>query len=415
MVSAGNHPQVLVVNQHGDNRGDEAAMYGMVQGITQHSPDTQFTIIHQFRDDSSVRAMLPQVPLITLKLPVVEAARLVLYLIFRVFRLRLTFLLGRIGKATIAAYENADIVVSAPGGPYFGDLYINHEFVHWLYVWMAALHKKPVVLYAPSAGPFNAKWANPFRRFTYRCCEVIYVREEISASNIRSLFGSRNKNVTVHVSADAALQVRIPPAPRSSQRQLIAVSAINWTYKGTADVAARQKEYDSCIAEAVSQLAGDEPTDVVLIPQLHSTVKRDAPYLAHVGALIEKHTAGKDISVRVLDESTEMLEQRATFASADWVIAGRYHPAVFALSAGVPQLCIPYEHKATGLLQLGGLDDIVLPIEKVNAQSISEKVEYLKTHREDIRARSEAASEKLCELSGRTSLAVVNVLRANNS
>lgn len=409
-MSSTSQCRVLIVNQHGDNRGDEAALDAMLHGIETRFPNAEFTVIHQFQDDTSARKMRPEAQWISLRLRPIEAARLVLYLAFRVLGLRPRFLLGRVGKETIRAYERADIVISAPGGPYFGDLYINHEPVHWLYVWMGALHRTPCFLYATSAGPFQKKWANPFRRFTYRRFHTIFVREEISASYIRALFGNRKRNIEVHVSVDSALQVAVSPRARESQRKLIVVSAINWHYNGAADVASRRESYDQSIADAINVLAQDSPSDVIFVPQLHSTNHRDSPYLSHLAEVTQRTVAPKDVSVSVIDESTDMRTQRALFASADYVIAGRYHPAVFALSAGIPQICIAYEHKALGLLTLAGLNDVVLNIEDVTSESLLAIAHHLISQQEDIATRSQSAASSLMKLSESTSLALAEIL-----
>ena len=402
---------VLIVNQHGDNRGDEAALDAMLHGIESRLGEVQFTVIHQMRNVASVKAMRPDIELISLRLPVTEAIRLVMFLMFRVLGLKMKFLLGPIGRQTISAYETADVVVSAPGGPYFGDIYINHEFVHWLYVWMASMHHKPSVLYATSAGPFHKKWANPFRRFTYRQFQSVLVREEISAKHIRDLFGRRSKNVTVQVTVDSALQRSVRPIDRDTSRSLIVVSAINWAYKGDPDPEQRKKDYDNIVAVAAMRLADGNPCDVLLVPQLHDTHHRDAPYLEKLADVIRHHVTGSDITVSVLDENQDMLTQRSYFAAATWVIAGRYHPAVFAISAGVPQLCIAYEHKAIGLLQLAELHDIVLPIEEATTERVTQIVEHLLRNRSDIAQRSATAATKLQELSELTSDAVIAALK----
>ncbi len=382
----------------------------MLRGIEQRAGDVRFTVIHQFADPSAGPALRRDVEWIPLRIPPVEGLRIVLYVCLRVVGLRPKFLLGRIGKATIAAYESADVVVSAPGGPYFGDLYAGHEPVHWLYVWMARLHRKPCMIYATSAGPFRLRWANPFRRITYRMCDRVIVREEISAGHIRALFGARRRGVEVEVAIDAALQESVAPAPRAD-RQRIVVSAINWAYKDDANVAARRENYDESVVGAVLALAADEHTDVIFVPQLHGSVHRDTPYLQ---TLVERLNArGRaNVDASVFDEENDMLAQRALFASADWVVAGRYHPAVFALSAGVPQLCLPYEHKATGVMAAAGLSDVVVPIEEVTPARLVETVAHLKAHRDDIVSRSREAAVRLAAVSARTSDAVLELMNA---
>ena len=400
-------PHVLVVNQHGDNRGDEAALLAMCAGIEAELGPTQFTVIHQFNNAAAGPMLRPDAQWITLKLPKFEALRILVYICLRIFGLRPHFLLGSLGKKTITAYETADVVVSAPGGPYFGDLYIGHEAVHWLYVWIAKLHRVPSMLYATSAGPFQKKWANPFRRYTYLCFSRLFVREEISAEHIRGLFVGRRRNVNIEVSVDSALQVSVAPIDRLPEEdQLIVVSAIHWPYPNDPSPQLRQKEYDTSVVEAIKIFADGRPTQVVFVPQLYGSIHRDTPYLE--GLVRQVPT---DIRCEVLSDTKTSNEQRAVFAAADWVIAGRYHPAVFAVSAAVPLLCIAYEHKATGVLQTAGVPDAVLSIEKVSVEVVRAKAQELLAGKADLSARLQLAQVALREVSSRTSVAVAEVVR----
>ena len=402
-------PHVLVVNQHGDNRGDEAALLAMCAGIEAELGPTQFTVIHQFNNAAAGPMLRPDAQWITLKLPKFEALRIIVYICLRIFGLRPHFLLGSLGKKTITAYETADVVVSAPGGPYFGDLYIGHEAVHWLYVWIAKLHRVPSMLYATSAGPFQKKWANPFRRYTYRCFSRLFVREEISAEHIRGLFVGRRRNVNIEVSVDSALQVSVVPIDRLPEEdQLIVVSAIHWPYPNDPSPQLRQKEYDTSVVEAIKIFADGRPTQVVFVPQLYGSIHRDTPYLE--GLVRQVPT---DIRCEVLSDTKTSNEQRAVFAAADWVIAGRYHPAVFAVSAAVPLLCIAYEHKATGVLQTAGVPDAVLSIEEVSVEVVRAKAQELLAGKADLSARLQLAQVALREVSSRTSVAVAEVVRGS--
>lgn len=400
-------PHVLVVNQHGDNRGDEAALLAMCAGIEAELGPTQFTVIHQFNNASAGPMLRPDAQWITLKLPKIEALRILVYICLRIFGLRPHFLLGSLGKKTIAAYETADVVVSAPGGPYFGDLYIGHEAVHWLYVWIAKLHGVPAMLYATSAGPFHKKWANPFRRYTYRCFSRLFVREEISAEHIRGLFVGRGRNVNIEVSIDSALQVAVAPLERQyANAQLIVVSAIHWPYPKDPSPQLRQKEYDTSVIEAVKIFAESRPTHTVFVPQLYGSMHRDTPYLEALARLLPAN-----ISCEVLSDTKSSNEQRALFAAADWVIAGRYHPAVFAVSAAVPLLCIAYEHKATGVLQAAGVPDAVISIDEVSVEVVQAKARELLAARAELSARLQMAQVALREVSSRTSGAVAELVR----
>lgn len=387
---------VLIVNQHGDNRGDEAALRAVLTSLEERLDPVRFTVVHQFADPSTAPAVTQDVTWLPMRLPLLEAARLGAYGLLRSLRLRPRFLLGPIGRATIDAYETADVVVSAPGGPYFGDLYAGHEPVHWFYVWLARWHRRPSVLFAPSAGPFAKRWMNPFRRATYRCFERVIVREERSAEHIRGLFTRRSSQaaVTVEVAVDAALQIDVPPLERvevlhEGEEQLVVVSAIDWGYRGDPDPAGRRARYDAAVVAAVHHLARTAPTRVVLVPQLHGAVHRDTPYLERLAARFE------GVEVEVLDASRTSDDQRALVAAADWVVAGRYHPAVFAVSAAVPVLALAYEHKASGFMEVAGLADAVVPIEDVSAERLCAVLDELRSDLPGLRTRLQEAAERL--------------------
>src|SRR6056297_2731145 len=179
LMSISSRKTVLVINQHGENRGDEAAMRAMIGEIEKALDGARFTIIVQFQDTSLQLPFSEDVTLLHMKMPYSHFLGLVIHAGLRRIGLQLGFLLTESTRQIIRAYEHADIVLSAPGGPYFGDIYHNHEIVHWFYVWMAHVHERPLFLYAPSAGPFKIGWLNAVRRYLFRKFDTLCVREEI--------------------------------------------------------------------------------------------------------------------------------------------------------------------------------------------------------------------------------------------
>jgi len=73
-------------------------------------------------------------------------------------------------------------------------------------------------------------------------------------------------------------------------------------------------------------------------------------------------------------------------------------------------VCIPYEHKATGVLALAGLSDVVLPIEDVTEEKLVSLATYVRDNASDIRERSQRAAATLRELSSHTSRAMAELV-----
>lgn len=403
-------PHILIINQHGDNRGDEAALRGMLVGLQNELVlKAKFTIVHQIQDISAGQQIARDLDLdvcwIPMRISIYEYAGLVAY-----YATGSKVLLGKHGLKTVKAFDAADLIISAPGGPYIGDLYSNHEAAHLLYILLGRRSPAPKYLYAPSAGPFNKWWFNTLRRRAIRTFAKIGVREEVSASHLKKLFGEDQCCPPVEVFIDSAMQEQALPASRDSNRRLVAISAINWHYDNRGQIDELRRNYDTSIASWCAELSKYGGTDFILVPQLHGTRHRDYPYLNHLSNVI-RTMIGDSSTVKVLDEETAMWDQRKLFAAADFIFAGRYHPAVFGVSAGVPQTCVPYEHKAQGLMDKAGLSDMVIKMEDVSATTLQNHASWLVTNEQRLRERSMAAGAALHDVANEISRTAISLMK----
>jgi colanic acid/amylovoran biosynthesis protein len=330
-------------------------------------------------------------------MPIREALRLSVFSAIRGLDVDVHFVLGQLGSRIIDAYEKADLIVSAPGGPYFGDIYANHEIVHWFYVWLGHVYKKPVVLYAPSVGPFKNRWLNPIRKYFFKKFDVLCVRESISKRYLQSLLGP----IPVEVTADSALQSNVVPKKRTSYFEsiglpertncyLVAVSLNDYGYPGESNPDLLKTQYEQCVRKAVHRIAEKRDAHFLLIPQLYGSVHSDAEYLERIGK-----SFGETVSWEVVDDTLNSDEQRQLFAMSDIHIASRYHPAIFGHGASVPGICIYYEHKALGFMEKLGLERFAFDIRKLNCEDILAKVDDLLNHRDEL---SIALTEKIPSL-----------------
>jgi colanic acid/amylovoran biosynthesis protein len=368
---------VLVVNQHGDNRGDEAAMLAMLDALAERLGTVRFTVLHQFNDpENSAKAGGHEVQFLPLAPRDLRLVRLALATVMRVVRLPWQWVGGAHARAVFAAYESADLVVSAPGGPYFGDLYAWHEPLHWWYVLLARVFRRPAFLYAPSCGPFRRRWLGPARRYVFRTFSGIVLREQRSAEHLRALFGRRG--IDFDVTIDTALGATVTPLARAEwpgatppeHTRLIVVSVIDYAYPDAPDRDSARARHDDAVIAALERVADKlAPAHVVLMPQVHGR-HRDAPYLERLAARLRS-----DLSREVLAEDVESRVQQRIFAAADVIVAGRYHPAVFSVLAAVPAVCIAYEHKSLGLMEAAGLREMALPIDEVTTERLGALVD----------------------------------------
>ena len=391
--------RVVVVNQHGDNRGDEAALRGLVHALQARIQDLHITVLHQFRYPES-KIELTDVDYLPLRIRLHEAALLSMWSIPASFGIHLDFILRGQARKIVSAYKSSHLVISAPGGPYFGDLYANHELVHWFYLWLGRILKKPLVQYQPSAGPFKNRLLNVVRRRGYRWFSLLTVREPISASHISELTG-----LVPVVGCDSAFHDEIAPADRSELADLVpeAESYVAATFRRPDE--SKQAKHDQAVIDALLRVS--ESHSIVLLPQLHGPRHRDFPYLSEIA----ERCNARGGRVVVAAETLSSDEQRSIVAASRYVLAGRYHPLIFAVSAGVPAITIPYEHKASGFAALAGLSSFVVEIDDLESGRLIKQVAEMEARESELRVMLETRRKNLAKAANSTADSVSELLK----
>lgn len=406
--------RILIANQHGENRGDEAAMRAMLASFKQQVPDATFTLLYQFRDRELRLKFSEPVEDLPIVLPKFDYVRGGIYTLFKASGLDARWLLSKALRRIIDAYDQTDLVVSAPGGPYFGDIYANHEIIHWWYVLLGRMFKKPLFLYATSAGPFRIAWLNHIRRWLYPKFDRLVTREELSAEYIEELIEAPG---TVEVTADSAIQASFEPFPRAEwftgerislvQRFLVAVSLNDYRYPDSKDPADNKRRYNAAMLETLRHLAEQIDTHFIFLPQLYGRVHSDEPYLRSVAEQLHESS-----SWEIVDSALDSDTQRRLFAMCDLHIASRYHPAIFGNTAFVPGICIYYEHKALGFMQQLGLERYAFNINTVSAEPLCAALDDVIAHRETLVDHLRARVPALQERSARTTRLAVELIGA---
>ena len=398
-----NKKHILVVNQHGENRGDESAMRAMITGISNKISDVKFTVIVQFQDTSIELDFEQDVDVLHKKMSLFSFFNLVLFSLFRAIFLPIPFFLNDHTNKIIKAYKECDVVVSAPGGPYFGDIYSGHEILHWFYVWLAVVYKKPLFLYAPSAGPFENKMLNPVRKYFYRKFKVLSLREDISRGYLDKLLGGKEEIV---VTADSAIQQSIKPLDKQEyfvgdnniylNKFIVAISAIEYKFPDCKNPQEKQAQYTSALLQCIEHIADRKNAHFLFIPQLYGKVHSDVPYLEYLVSNLPAHATWE-----IVDKNYNSDMQRAIFGMSDLCIASRYHPIIFASSSGVPGIGIYYEHKAIGFMRLMGIEEFAFDIRDLNSNLMLEKIDKAIDNREELK---ELMKGKIVPLKHRSAL-----------
>lgn len=408
---------ILIVNQHGENRGDEAAMRAMLSGLENKIQDVEFTLLYQFRDHSLKLNFEQEVEALPIVLPLVDYIRLLIFTFFKyIFRYELLYILSPTHQSIIKAYKRTDLVISAPGGPYFGDIYANHEIVHWWYILLGDIYRKPLLLYATSAGPFNIKSLNIIRRWLYPKFDKLIVREDISANHIKKLLG---KKIEIEITADSAIQQSFPAKERSEYfkngnsktdgKLLVAVVLNDYKYPKSKNPKKDKEKYNAEITKTLKHLISKHNAYILFIPQLYGKIHNDYIYMEKIASYLPKNTW------ELVDQAYNSDEQRKIFAMCDIHFASRYHPAIFGNTSFTPGLCLYYEHKALGFMQQIKLEKYAIDIRDIQSKNLNYLFDDLIENRKNLCEHLKNRIPLLKKRSKRTTDAAIELLCKSNA
>lgn len=373
---------ILIINQHGSNRGDEAACRGMLSGLRHFIPDAKFTLftVYPLQLDG-----IPDVTIIENLF--LRNLRTRTYL-SRMLRYLALFYSGYGGtpteQAMMKSLHSADLIISAPGGPYIGDLYPWTELELLFHLLLATLTSSPVMIYAPSMGPFENNAANRWRKRILRRVDLITVREAISATNLLKL------GITLpeeFITADSALQSPVDDALADQVFSQLGLES-GKKYIGFIPLELgrfkddeKKIQYIELLSNVLRQLSSRFGADLLFFPQGYAAWL-DRPMIEALVSI-----AGIQDKSHIVSEQYNSNEQQALVGKMSAFVSFRYHPGIFAFRQSVPCVVVAYEHKVRGFMKQIGMEDFCLDLETVTTADIVSKVGEAWQEQDAIRKR----------------------------
>ena len=420
--SSKNTLKIVVTNSHANNRGDEAAQRSMINSLRSLMPNTEFTILttspNGLHLQEDVRILR------TLSGSKRTGAFIILWTVLRSLGLRLPT--PRRNCETFAALEEmarADVIVSAPGGPYFGDLYKAHEMQEHLFqLLLSKILRKPVMIYAPSMGPFTSRKRNVLRKYILNKAKIITLRDHISRKYLKDL---KLTHPLVYTTADSAFQdaanmgkeqikaimvaekITVGAKGDENRRILVGITpaGARWNYRNSQNPQNEQNRYNKIIAKAIDYLVDKFNAKIIFFPQLYG----DSDDASLINEILE--WVGKRESVRILSNKWDSEVQQAIISQMDFFIGNRYHSVIFALKGEVPTVCLAYEHKSTGVMRAARLDEFVIPIEDLTYDNLVDKIIQVQDQKEKIRAGLKSQMEIIRKRSFMNSILTTALVR----
>lgn len=384
--------KILIVNLHSAlNLGDDGIMQATLAGLRQRYPQAQITAAANHADswrkykeltcvDSLAtwfgdpqqgqwRRSLWRYPYYTLLLSCAV-------LLYRFGRIQLSFGTAQ-QRALLAAYYEADLVLSCGGGNFYAERPLSPAFLVALFtIAFPLLLNKPVVMLPQSLGPIIGRSQQWLARQVFQRIPLIMLREQRSQQFLSQTLEIAPKIVLIPDLA-FGLAVVAPdlPMPEPDPSPVLRIGITPLDRGAQQGQVQRQQQIEEMLVALVDQLANEQPCRIYLFVQCYgpSCDQDDRRVVARLKQKLQAVTR----EVVVLDQFADALAIKAAYGAMDLVIAMRMHAGIFALSSGVPVVLLGYQPKSCGMLALMGLPDLCLDLAEVTYPDILQTVQNL--------------------------------------
>ncbi|MEM2506185.1 MAG: polysaccharide pyruvyl transferase family protein, partial [Nitrososphaeria archaeon] len=291
-------------------------------------------------------------------------------------------------RNTLKSLKEADIVVS------YSDENFKEAATHlplniyWIAAWWSMLFSrtwdvlcakffgKRVIMFPNSVGPFRTWFGRSLARLVLNKMDFLLIREPISYEVVEALGVKSPKILTSDTT------ILLEGSDKDALFESF-TSPILGVSPGFYAQALSRKEIDRYIlshAKALDLAIEKFGFIVAFLPHYVSGFSYDD---LEVSRLIVERMENKDHTF--IHEAKSVERFKSALDRVDLVISSKMHPAVLAVSGGVPSIYIAYDQKQTGFFRLLGLDECVLLIRDFTDEALLQKISSVWGRREEIR------------------------------
>lgn len=373
--------QITVVNAHWNNRGDEAAHRPLWIELQKKYPNCNITVL--FKDRNPV-TWFPDMPGIDYQSCQFRATGAEIWQSVKSG--------GFDGdnpnlNMMVRILKDSDLIVYPPGGSVINDRFFWSKQLEYLTPFLCArVFRIPMLVCAPSMGPYDAEPPRLVRRQLLRVPQLFCVREDISRQYLETIGLGDKVEVTMDLAfmdevdtADAERQLAAYPALLSflhSRQRVVGMTLSDFTWHVKLGKDAELLDRIETSARRMIAELTDRGCGVLLIPQLFGN-QNDADYL--------QTFAGE--GVHVMSDKPDTYVQQHVISKLYALIGMRYHSNIFAAKMGTPFVAVVYEEKMGGFLELAGLNEYGLPLQDISFEALDEKFRKLELQYENVKDR----------------------------
>ena len=388
-------------------------MVATIESLQAKCPGARLTVLTQFDAIDRPEGQsfditdlgVQEIPWMTTPAAKLRGPQLIVKALLNAILIRATYLPGLslllhlpIGALpAIKAMRRADVIVSKPGGFFYGYSRLPGPH-HMLHFYLASLCRRPLVIYGQSIGPFsdavNFKWVrNVLGRAT-----AILVRDQKSKDICLGKLQLSPEKVIL--TADEAFRFHgaasDPPSDEDSTLRRVGLTLINWHFPGQSDPDQTRQNYLDAMRSLVCHIFDKHHAAVDLFTFLRASSV--AP--GDEATTREFYNDVKDLGDIRIMVPNDPRHVKSEMQKVDVFVGSRMHSNIFALGEGIPVLAIAYQHKTTSIMSMAGLSDYVLDINHLDAGELIERFDALVQNRFDLRKTVRTAVADIAERAG---------------
>ncbi|MGF7396668.1 polysaccharide pyruvyl transferase family protein [Thermoanaerobacterium thermosaccharolyticum] len=363
---------IFIVNNPGNNIGDEAALKGIVYGLKNINSNIEISlsntgIVNLESIQDKIKKIFDETKILNRKKYISLFAKAFLFKIgvYHTQNDEYYFL---------KTIKKSDLILIAPGG--CGISRMNKKGYIRLGFWilLSKLFNKKIYLYAPSMGPFGNNFLYGYiTKLIINSVDAVTLRDHTSYNNLKKL--NENFNKELIVTSDSALQIPIDKNVYTKikkeihfEKIKVAITPIelSWHSDFKKNKIINFKIKNEIVKVINYVLRTFTESEVILIPHLYGA-QNDLVLCNEILKIVNSNR----VKVEIPESAESALNN---YENYDLCIGFRHHAAVFALRMGIPSICIAYEHKAIGFMESIKMGDYVLDINDFNAEKIMSKI-----------------------------------------
>lgn len=237
-----------------------------------------------------------------------------------------------------------------------------------LYVFLAKLYNKKVMLYGISAGPLRTEWGQDLSRWIVENSDIVTVRDEQSKKDLMNILV---KPKQIYVLPDATIGAE--STNQKTTRDILKKEGILESDKKKIGIALRDlsvvlppdKAEGSWkqLANSLNELKND--CEFIFIPQ--STYKEDDD---RTTARKFVQRLDKDVTYYIIKNRYDPREIVDLYGYCDATLSIRLHGTVFSVIAGTPVIAINYLPKVEGFMKSMGLDGFLINVDSISKERL---------------------------------------------